>query len=95
VDLLSLASRYIRATDNVRDTVYVVKRFRKISGGVLSELLTVEEVALALKRGERTVRRWIATGILPSVKLATGGRYVTRETLEDFVRRGERRGRVA
>ena len=58
-----------------------------------TELLTVREVAQQLRRGERTVWRWVSTGELPSVKVGAA-RLVTADALRSFLRRAEKRGRV-
>ena len=43
--------------------------------------LLVHEIATAVRRSERTVRRWIADGTLPSVKIG-GTRLVAKATLD-------------
>ena len=42
--------------------------------------LLVREVAPSVRRSERTVRRWIADGVLPSVKIG-GTRLVAKTDL--------------
>lgn len=59
----------------------------------MSDLLTVKEVADRLRRGERTIWRWIYQGDLPSVKVGNA-RFVTADALEAFLRRAEKLGRV-
>lgn len=60
----------------------------------MSELLTIQEAADRLRIGKRTVERFVAVGELTSVKLGRR-RFISTEELDRFVRRAERRGRVA
>jgi len=53
------------------------------------ELLTVGDVARYMGVGPVTVHRWCREGRLPCSKVGKSWR-IRRETLEDFVRRGER-----
>ena len=53
------------------------------------ELLTVADVAGYMGVGQVTVHRWCREGRLPCSKVGKSWR-IRRETLEDFVRRGER-----
>lgn len=53
------------------------------------ELLTVGDVARYMGVGQVTVHRWCREGRLPCSKVGKSWR-IRRETLEDFVRRGER-----
>ncbi len=55
--------------------------------------LTVPQVAAFLDIGQGSVKRWIAAGILPSVKLGRH-RRVSRSQLDDFLDRLEREGSV-
>ena len=48
-------------------------------------LLTIPEVASALRVSEKTIRRWIASETLPAAKLGAQWRVRSRE-LQDFVR---------
>ncbi len=54
----------------------------------LPALLTTSEVAEALRVDSATVRRWIAAGTLPAVRLPSGQSRITREVLDDLLRRG-------
>ena len=60
--------------DSLRDSDRQILQLR-LSG------LTQDEIAQEVGCTERTVRRWIADGTLPSVKLG-GARLVARATLE-------------
>jgi excisionase family DNA binding protein len=55
------------------------------------ELLSAEDVAMLMGVKESTVWRWCREGNLPCLKVGKHWR-VRREALEDFLRRGERRG---
>jgi excisionase family DNA binding protein len=55
-------------------------------------LLTVPEVAAVLNLSEKSVRRWIAEGRLPSV-LVMGSRRVKPETIDDLIAQGEFHGK--
>jgi excisionase family DNA binding protein len=49
------------------------------------ELLTVHEVAMRLRVDDTTVRRWIASGILPAITLPSrGNRHVSRIRQSDL-----------
>jgi excisionase family DNA binding protein len=48
------------------------------------KLLTVGEVALRLRQAETTVRRKIAEGEIPAVKIGAGPRAPIRVPLEEF-----------
>jgi excisionase family DNA binding protein len=60
---------------------------------VLSELLTVQEVAQILRVDDTTVRRWIKNGVLEAVPLPHKGlrtaHRVKRETLEALLSSGQ------
>ena len=43
-----------------------------VINGIPVQELSISEAALTLRRGERTLRRWVATGMLPAVKLPNG-----------------------
>lgn len=60
----------------------------------MNELLTIEEVCRRLRAGRRSVERWIAVGELASLKVGRR-RLVSEQALDSFLRRAERRGRVA
>ncbi len=49
--------------------------------------LLVREIASLVRRSERTVRRWIANGTLPSVKIG-GTRLVAKTDLHRLLSRG-------
>ncbi|PDW01825.1 helix-turn-helix domain-containing protein [Candidatus Viridilinea mediisalina] len=55
----------------------------------LSQILTVEEVAIYLRVSRATVCRWCSSGKLPAFKIGKGWR-VQRGELEGFIR--EQRG---
>ncbi len=57
------------------------------------DLLTTREVAAILRVDPGTVKRWLAQGVLGSVKLGRH-RRVTRAQLEAFFDRLEREGSV-
>jgi excisionase family DNA binding protein len=57
------------------------------------DLLTIPEVAQLLRVGRGTVTRWVANGVLCSVRLGRQ-RRVTRAQLDDFLVRLERDGHV-
>lgn len=57
------------------------------------KFLTVHEIAEELRRGDRTVWRWVAEGKLPSIKVG-GVRMVTIEAYRAFLARSEKLGRV-
>lgn len=57
------------------------------------QFLTVAQVAAFLDIGQGSVKRWIAVGVLPSVKLGRH-RRVSRRQLEDFLAQLERDGSV-
>ena len=48
-------------------------------------LLTIPEVASALRVSEKTIRRWIYAEILPAAKLGAQWR-VRSQDLQDFIR---------
>ena len=48
-------------------------------------MLTVEEVATELRVSKETVRRWVRSGQLPSVKLPRGIR-IPSEVIKDLIR---------
>ena len=48
-------------------------------------LLTIPEVASALRVSEKTIRRWIHAEILPAAKLGAQWRVRSRD-LQDFIR---------
>ena len=60
---------------------------------VLSELLTVHEVAQTLRVDDTTVRRWIKSGVLEAIILPHGGKRqayrVKRETVEALFSSGQ------
>jgi excisionase family DNA binding protein len=60
----------------------------------VSTLLTIDEVAERLRIGKRTVERFVALGEIASVKMGRL-RRVPEEELERYVRRAQKRGRVA
>jgi excisionase family DNA binding protein len=60
----------------------------------MTELLTLDEVAERCRAGRRTVEKWIAAGDLASIKVGKR-RLVPVTALEQFLRRAEKRGRVA
>ena len=57
------------------------------------QFLTVAQVAAFLDIGQGSVKRWVAAGVLHSVKLGRH-RRVTRAQLDEFVARLERDGHV-
>lgn len=60
----------------------------------MTELRTIEEAAEQLRRGRRTIERWIATGELRSVKLG-GARLIQQQEIDRLIRLAERRGRMS
>lgn len=48
-------------------------------------LLTIPEVAAALRVSEKTIRRWISTEVMPAAKLGAQWRVRSRD-LQDFIR---------
>jgi len=48
-------------------------------------LLTIPEVASALRVSEKTIRRWISGEVLPAAKLGAQWRVQQRD-LQDFIR---------
>jgi len=48
-------------------------------------LLTIQEVATALRVSEKTIRRWISTEVMPAAKLGAQWRVRSRD-LQDFIR---------
>ncbi|MBI3961483.1 MAG: helix-turn-helix domain-containing protein [Deinococcus sp.] len=67
--------------------------------GYEPEVLTVQEVAELLRVSLPTVRRWLYSGKLPSLKLASGrgsgGRRIRREDLKVFLTWREQGGEEA
>ena len=57
------------------------------------QFLTVPQVAAVLGIGQGSVKRWIAAGVLPSVKLGRH-RRVSQRQLDGFLSRLERDGYV-
>jgi excisionase family DNA binding protein len=58
------------------------------------DLLTIQEAADRLRIGKRTVERYVAEGEIPTLKVGRR-RLVPADELERFIRRAEKRGRVA
>jgi len=52
------------------------------------EILNVPEVADILRTSETQVYRLIKAGQLPSISLGTRRRVISREDLDEFIRRG-------
>jgi len=48
------------------------------------QLLTIPEVASALRVSEKTVRRWIGAEVMPAAKIGVQWRIRTRD-LQDFI----------
>lgn len=48
------------------------------------QLLTVDDVAGTLRVHPRTVRRWIAEGVLPAIKLSPGSIRIKPADLLEF-----------
>lgn len=60
----------------------------------MSELLTISEAADRLRIGKRTVERFVSEGEIASVKVGRR-RFIPADELDRFLRRAEKRGRVA
>lgn len=60
----------------------------------MSELLTIGEAADRLRIGKRTVERFVSEGEIASVKVGRR-RFIPIDELDRFLRRAEKRGRVA
>jgi excisionase family DNA binding protein len=60
----------------------------------MSELLTLDELAARLRSGKRTAERLVARGDIRSVKVGRK-RLVPEDAVEQYLRRAEKRGRVA
>lgn len=52
----------------------------------MSELLTVREIALRLKKTPKTIRSWISTGEIKGIRAGEHGNWmVCEEALADFL----------
>lgn len=71
------------------DEILVEQAFLGVEEKQEDELLTVREVAEALRVNETTVRRWLNCGIMACVFLPTDGQYksyrIKRSTLEQIL----------
>lgn len=65
------------ASDHPRDDEAVVLPPRDAAPPVLPGLMLISEVASYLRKTERTIRRWIAAGQVPAVRI--GGATYIRE----------------
>lgn len=56
---------------------------------IASRFLTLEEAAIYVRHGERTLQRWISEGRLPFCRVAGGRRVlICRDDLDAFVEEG-------
>lgn len=55
------------------------------------QALTIRDIMNELGVSEKTVRRWISSGELSATKDMFGRYKITREALNDFIRRREER----
>lgn len=66
-----------------------LNRIEKIAIGASSPWFTIKEASQYIKSSERTIRRWIATGILKSYKIPGGGRRILRRDLDSITMYGK------
>lgn len=66
-----------------------LSRIEKIAFDVQSPWLTVTAAAAYIKLSERTLRRWIATGILKSYRMPGGGHRILRKDLDSITMFGK------
>lgn len=64
-------------------------RIERMSFDARSPWFTVASAATYIKLSERTLRRWIASGILKTYRLPAGGHRVLRKDLDGIVMYGK------
>lgn len=66
-----------------------LKRIETIALDARSPWMTVIEAAKYIKLSERTLRRWLATGILKTYRLPAGGHRILRRDLDGIIMYGK------
>ena len=66
-----------------------LNRIERIAFDVRSPWFTIREATKHIKLSERTLRRWIATGILKSYRMPGGGHRILRRDLDSITMFGK------
>ena len=75
--------------DNLDSIRIQLSRIEKIAYNANSPWFSIDEAARHIKLSERTLRRWIATGILKSYRLPAGGHRILRRDLDSVTMFGK------
>lgn len=68
--------------DKLDKIIENLNRIERIAFDVRSPWFTVSEAAKYIKLSDRTLRRWIASGILKTYRLPEGGHRIKRRDLD-------------
>ncbi len=83
IGIVGMAHGVVAALNKTGDIAQTMQRI--LDQFPEANMLTVEEVAKELRVNKETVRRWVRSGRLPSVKLARGIR-IPSEVIKDMIR---------
>lgn len=83
IGIVGMAHGAVAAFNKTGDIAQTIQRI--LDQFPEANMLTVEEVAKELRVNKETVRRWVRSGRLPSVKLARGIR-IPSEVIKDMIR---------
>lgn len=79
----------MESTEKLNNIINQLNRIERIAFDVQSPWLTVGGAAAYIKLSERTLRRWIATGILRSYRMPGGGHRILRRDLDSITMFGK------
>ena len=70
----------------------IIENLKRIEDKItksISPWLTIKEAALYIKSSERTLRRWIATGIVKTYRMPAGSHRILRRDVDSIVMFGK------
>lgn len=79
----------MESVEKLDNIINQLNRIERIAFDVRSPWLTVNEATKYIKLSERTLRRWIANGILKSYRMPKGGRRILRRDLDSITMYGK------
>jgi len=75
--------------DKLDKIIDYLNRIEKIAYNANSPWFSINEATNYIKLSERTLRRWIASGILKSYRLPAGGHRILRKDLDSITMFGK------
>ena len=79
----------MESVEKLDNIINQLNRIEKNTFDIQSPWLTVTAATTYIKLSERTLRRWIASGILKTYRLPAGGHRILRRDLDGLIMYGK------